>query len=137
MREAEGEDLLIVMGRILPHPTLKAALVALLLMVAFFQTGCEFLESAEKREERIFRNARPIQEALRKHFDHEGKYPSQLSELSKGYIKDIPKPQWGVNAWEYEASEDQASYILRVRERKDFYMGYTYSSYSAEWDADF
>ena len=137
MREAEGEEVEMVMGGKLPHPTLKAALVALLLMVAFFHTGCEFFESAEKREERIFRNARPIQEAIRKHLIHEGKYPTELSELLKGYMKKIPKPEWGVNEWEYDVCDDQAGYILRVRERKGFYMGYMYFSYSDEWVGDF
>jgi hypothetical protein len=72
------------------------------LSLVLFSIGCHDEEALAQTE----RCGNVIVEAIEAFREATGDYPGALSELTPGYLAEIPQPEWGLKKWNYEAWED-------------------------------
>lgn len=94
---------------------------------------CIGYEDPNKRNDRVARNARPLQNALAAYRLGYGEYPDALPRLIPEFLDAVPSPRYEVNAWSYTRSKDDPLvYELEVHDRSG-YGSIVYYSQGNEW----
>ena len=94
-----------------------------------------FCEMKRKKTGAPFTTGNIIVRALKKYEQNEGTYPSNLQSLVPKYIERIPKPNWGVNYWDYTITKEGNGFALSVRVSEDNYICHIYEDGSWWYDS--
>ena len=90
------------------HSLLTRGVIITLLLSCI---GCM---SQRKKLEETRQVGNQIVRALEAYHAEQGKYPRSLEDLIPKFLKEIPRPRWGLHQWIYEPSE--TSFTLQVNE---------------------
>lgn len=78
--------------------------------------SCIGCMSNRKKLEETRQAGNQIVRALEAYHAEQGKYPPSLEDLTPKFLKEIPRPRWGLRQWIYEPSE--TSFTLQVNETR-------------------